>query len=391
LKGDSGPDYAYLLALVQSTPSARGAVGHAKIIRERSAQRSLIALGQHVQDAVLNIGVGNVDEILDDIERRLLRMREKRVSGPVDFTALLSHVLQSADQKYHADTQRLAGLSTGFVDLDRMTDGLEAADLVIIAGRPSMGKTAIAMNVAEHVALEEKQPVLVFSLEMSDKSLVRRMLGSCSRVDQHKLKNGRLTDDDWGRLTAGVSRLSGAPIVIEETTGLSIGELRARARRTFRRHGKLGLIIVDYLQLMAAQGETRNLALTEVSQGLKALAKEPDTPVCALSQLNRGLDARANKRPVMSDLRDSGAIEQDADKILFIYRDEEYNPDSIYKGMAEVIVGKNRNGPTGTVNLTWLRELTRFENFAGEVPRSAPRKKERGFQSKPSQAALYAD
>jgi len=243
---------------------------------------------------------------------------------------------------------------------------LQPGDLVIVAGRPSMGKTSLALNMAEHVALETGMPVGVFSMEMGASQLVMRMLGSVGKLDQHKVRTGRLADEDWRKLTDAVGRLNDAPIHIDETAALNALELRARARRLHRQYGKLGLIVVDYLQLMSAssQGENRATEISEISRGLKALAKELNVPVVALSQLNRSLEQRPNKRPVMSDLRESGAIEQDADLILFIYRDEVYNPDSSDKGKAEVIIGKQRNGPIGTVTLVFQGEYTRFANFA---------------------------
>jgi replicative DNA helicase len=247
-----------------------------------------------------------------------------------------------------------------------MTSGMQPGDLVIVAGRPSMGKTALSLNIAENVALDAGLPVAVFSMEMAATQLVLRLLGSVGRLDQHKLRTGRLLDEDWQRLTQSVGRLNEAPIHIDETPALTALEVRARSRRLHRQYGKLGLIVIDYLQLMSAssQGENRATEISEISRALKALAKELDTPVIALSQLNRSLEQRPNKRPVMSDLRESGAIEQDADVILFIYRDEVYNPDSPDKGTAEVIIGKQRNGPIGTVRLTFRGENTRFENFA---------------------------
>ena len=254
----------------------------------------------------------------------------------------------------------------GFTDLDNMTSGLQPGDLVIIAGRPSMGKTALALNIAEHVGVESGLPVGVFSMEMSGTQLAMRMLGSVGKLDQQRLRTGRLRDEDWPRLTYAVGKLNDAPIHIDETPALNSLELRARARRLHRQYGKMGLIVVDYLQLMssASQGENRATEISEISRSMKALAKELGVPLIALSQLNRSLEQRPNKRPVMSDLRESGAIEQDADLILFIYRDEVYNPDSQDKGTAEIIIGKQRNGPIGTVRLTFLGEYTRFQNHA---------------------------
>src|SRR5690606_18901431 len=240
----------------------------------------------------------------------------------------------------------------------------QPGDLIIVAGRPSMGKTAFALNIGEHVAMEVNKPVAVFSMEMSGTQLAMRMLGSIGRLDQHKVRTGRLEDEDWPRLTHALGKLNDAPIFIDETPALNSLELRARARRLYRQHGGLGLVIVDYLQLMSSisHSENRTAEISEISRSLKALAKELQVPVIALSQLNRSLEQRPNKRPVMSDLRESGAIEQDADVILFIYRDEVYNPDTPDKGIAEIIIGKQRNGPIGKVDLTFLGEFTRFEN-----------------------------
>jgi replicative DNA helicase len=280
---------------------------------------------------------------------------------------LLTRVVERIDLLYNRQGDSdVTGLATGFVDLDRMTSGLQAGDLVIIAGRPSMGKTSLSLNIAEHAALVSGLPVGVFSMEMAATQLVMRMIGSVGKLDQHKLRTGRLHDDDWQRLTHAVGKLNEAPIHIDETAALNPLELRARARRLHRQYKKLGMIVVDYLQLMSSSttGENRATELSEISRSMKSLAKELDCPVVALSQLNRSLEQRPNRRPVMSDLRESGALEQDADVILFIYRDEVYNPDTPDKGVAEVIIGKQRNGPTGTVKLAFLGEYTRFENLA---------------------------
>jgi len=276
-------------------------------------------------------------------------------------------VMERIDMLYHRDNPSdITGLATGFNDLDQKTSGLQQGDLIIVAGRPSMGKTAFALNIAEHVAVNDRLPVAVFSMEMAGSQLAMRMLGSIGRLDQMKLRTGRLTDEDWSRLTDAVGKVHDAPIHIDETPALNCLELRARARRMHRQYDGLGLVVVDYLQLMSSTsyGENRATEISEISRSLKALAKELHVPVVALSQLNRGLEQRPNKRPVMSDLRESGAIEQDADVILFIYRDEVYNPESADKGKAEIIIGKQRNGPIGTLNLTFIGEYTRFENYA---------------------------
>nr|HQU62524.1 replicative DNA helicase [Nitrosomonas sp.] len=255
---------------------------------------------------------------------------------------------------------------SGYHDLDQKTSGFQPGDLIIVAGRPSMGKTAFSLNIAEYVALELKKPVAVFSMEMGGAQLAMRMLGSVGRLDQHKVRTGRLDDDDWPKLTHALGKLNDAPIYIDESAALNALEVRARARRLYRQHNELGLIVIDYLQLMSSSspGENRATEISEISRAMKSLAKELKVPVIALSQLNRSLEQRPNKRPVMSDLRESGAIEQDADVILFIYRDEVYNPETQDKGIAEIIIGKQRNGPIGKVNLTFLGEFTRFESYA---------------------------
>jgi replicative DNA helicase len=265
------------------------------------------------------------------------------------------------------DASEVTGVSTGFTDLDSKTSGLQPGDLIIVAGRPSMGKTAFSINIAETVALEGK-PVAIFSMEMGGAQLAMRMIGSVGRLNQHTLRTGRLEDEDWSRMTHALGLLNDAPIFIDETPGLNALELRSRARRLHRQNDGLGLVVIDYIQLMSSPAgkgsENRATEISEISRSLKSLAKELHVPVIALSQLNRSLEQRPNKRPVMSDLRESGAIEQDADLILFIYRDEVYNPDTPDKGKAEIIIGKQRNGPIGSVNLTFRGEFTRFENYA---------------------------
>lgn len=312
----------------------------------------------------------NSEEMLDTAERRVFEIAEKgakRGGGFIQVKDVLSKVVDKIDTLFEQDSG-ITGLPTGFIDFDDQTSGLQPADLIIIAGRPSMGKTTFAMNIAENAAIHSKQPVAVFSMEMPADSLAMRMLSSLGRIDQHRLRTGRLNDDDWPRLTSAIALLNEAPLFIDDTGGLTPSELRARARRLKREHG-LSLIIIDYLQLMSGssngrQAENRTNEISEISRSLKALAKELNVPVIALSQLNRSLEQRPNKRPVMSDLRESGAIEQDADIIVFIYRDEVYNEDSAEKGKAEIIISKQRNGPIGTVALTFQGKYTRFENFA---------------------------
>ena len=272
------------------------------------------------------------------------------------------------DELYHREGDSdVTGVPTGFSDLDKMTSGLQKGDLVIVAGRPSMGKTAFSMNIAEYVAIEQGLPVAVFSMEMGAVQLAMRMLGSVGMLDQHRMRTGKLLAEDWPRVTHAVQKMQDAQLHIDETPALSSGEVRSRARRLARQCGTLGLIVIDYLQLMGAStsGENRATEISEISRSLKSLAKELECPVIALSQLNRSLEQRPNKRPIMSDLRESGAIEQDADLILFIYRDEVYNPDSPDKGTAEIIIGKQRNGPIGSVRMTFQGSSTRFLNFTG--------------------------
>jgi len=363
---------AYLGTLAQSTPSAHNIKRYAEIVRDRSIMRRLVQVGTEISDAALSPQGREVGQLLDEAESRVFQIAEAGSRGRQGFVpiqALLSGVMERVDHLYHQENpSEVTGIPTGFVDLDRKTSGLQPGDLIIVAGRPSMGKTALALNMAEHVALQHGGPVAVFSMEMSGPQLATRMLGSVGRLDQQKLRTGRLTDDDWHRLTTAVGKLDSAPLHIDETPALNPLELRARARRLHRQYGKLGLIVIDYLQLMSGsstyQNENRATELSEISRSMKALAKELDVPVVALSQLNRALESRNDKRPVMSDLRESGALEQDADLILFIYRDVVYNPNTAEPGKAEIIIGKQRNGPIGTVELTFLGENTRFENYA---------------------------
>ncbi len=361
---------AYLGALAQNTPTAANIRRYAEIVRERAVMRKLAQVGSEIADSAYSPMGKEAAQLLDEAESKVFAISEEGARGRQgfqDMPPLLTQVVERIDMLYNRDNPSdVTGVPTGFTDLDRMTSGLQPGDLVIIAGRPSMGKTSLAINMAEHVALEAGLPVGVFSMEMGASQLVMRMLGSVGRLDQHKVRTGRLADEDWHKLTEAVGRLNDAPLHIDETPALNALELRARARRLHRQYGKLGLIVVDYLQLMSAssQGENRATEISEISRSLKALAKELSVPVIALSQLNRSLEQRPNKRPVMSDLRESGAIEQDADVILFIYRDEVYNPDSPEKGKAEVIIGKQRNGPIGTVTMVFQGEYTRFANFA---------------------------
>ncbi len=361
---------AYIGTIVQNTPSAANIRRYAEIIRERSIMRNLAQVGAQISDSAYNPAGRSAANLLDEAESKVFEIAEEGARGKegfVDIQPLLKQVVERIEVLYNQDNPSdVTGIASGFHDLDQKTSGFQPGDLIIVAGRPSMGKTALSLNMAEHVALEINKPVAVFSMEMGGAQLAMRMLGSVGRLDQHKVRTGRLEDDDWPKLTHALGKLNDAPIYIDETAALNALELRARARRLFRQHGELGLIVIDYLQLMSSssQGENRATEISEISRSLKGLAKELKVPVIALSQLNRSLEQRPNKRPVMSDLRESGAIEQDADVILFIYRDEVYNPDTQDKGMAELIIGKQRNGPIGKVDLTFLGEYTRFESFA---------------------------
>ena len=306
-------------------------------------------------------------ELLDQAEQKVFALREtNKRGGAVEFHSMppLMDQLEKQLDYLSKNPQGLGGLETGFVDFDKKTGGLRAGDLIIIAGRPGMGKTSLAMNIAEFVAIDKKLPAAVFSMEMSAEQLAMRVISSFGRIDQQNLRTGQLTDTDWGRLSSAIGLVREAPLFIDETGALSPLELRARARRIAARHG-LSLIVIDYIQLMQVPGsENRTNEVSEISRNLKALAKELSCPIIALSQLNRGVESRDNKRPRMSDLRESGGIEQDADLVAFVYRDEYYNENSTERGVAEIIIGKQRNGPTGTVKLAFLNEMTRFESLA---------------------------
>ncbi len=360
---------AYLGMLAAETPSAANIVAYANIVRDRSVLRQLIHIGTEISDSAFSTEGRETAELLENAERRVFEIAEQRQRGQGGFSpikSLLAKAVDKIEMLYEQDGD-ITGASTGFTDLDEKTSGLQPSDLIIVAGRPSMGKTTIAMNMAENVALKSGMPVAVFSMEMPGEALAMRMMSSLGRIDQHKVRTGKLDDDDWPRLTSAINLLAETKLFIDDTPALTPTEVRSRARRLTREHGQLGLIVLDYLQLMQSpsSGENRVQQISDISRGLKALAKELNVPVIALSQLNRNLEQRPNKRPVMSDLRESGAIEQDADLIIFVYRDEVYNEDSPDKGIAEVIIGKQRNGPLGTVRLTFLGQYTRFENFAG--------------------------
>lgn len=363
----------YLGGLAQNVPSAANIRRYGEIVRERSIMRKLAEVGTDIASSAYNPTGRDAAQLLDEAESKVFEIAEAGSKGKQGFIAmppLLSQVVERIETLYARDNPSdITGTATGFTDLDRMTSGLQPGDLVIIAGRPSMGKTALAINIAENVAMDSKLAVAIFSMEMGATQLAMRMLGSVGKLNQHDLRTGRLQDDDWGRLTQALGKLNDAPIHIDESAALSALELRARSRRLHRQNKEgLGLIVVDYLQLMSSNAgrasENRATEISEISRSLKALAKELHVPVIALSQLNRSLEQRPNKRPVMSDLRESGAIEQDADLILFIYRDEVYNSDSPDKGKAEIIIGKQRNGPIGKIELAFRGEYTRFDNLA---------------------------
>ncbi len=373
IKSEQGGDLVsvdYLNSLAQNTPSAANIKGYADIVRDRSILRRLIEVSDNIVNSAFVPEGRSVRTLLDEAESRILQIGEEgsRKADYLEIEPLLRSVVARIDELYNRQGgSDITGIATGFIDLDKQTSGLQKGDLVIVAGRPSMGKTAFALNIAENVALAEGLPVVVFSMEMSGEQLASRLLGSVGRVDQSRMRTGKLQDDEWPRVTDAIARLSNTQILIDETGSLSSLELRARARRIARNFGgTLGLVVIDYLQLMSGSGsENRATEISEISRSLKSLAKELQCPVVALSQLNRGLEQRPNKRPIMSDLRESGAIEQDADLIMFIYRDEVYHPDTTTdKGMAEIIIGKQRNGPIGTVRLSWQGPYTKFDNLA---------------------------
>jgi replicative DNA helicase len=373
-KADEAGGLGYLNTLAQNTPSAANIRRYAEIVRERSVLRRLVTAGDEIATSALNPAGRDTKQILDDAESRVFRIAEEGARGRqgfIEIQPLLTKVVERIQELFErANPSDVTGVPTGFADLDSKTSGLQPGDLVIVAGRPSMGKTSFALNIGEHVAIDQGMPVAVFSMEMGASQLAVRMLSSVGRLDQQRLRTGRLQDDDWPRLTSAIQKMHEAPLYIDETPALTAIDLRARARRLSRTCGKLGLIVVDYLQLMSASasGENRATEISEISRGLKALAKELAVPVVALSQLNRTVEQRTDKRPVMSDLRESGAIEQDADVILFIYRDEVYNPDTNDKNIAEIIIGKQRNGPIGRVTLRFDGQYTKFENLARSAP-----------------------
>ncbi|MBT7877910.1 MAG: replicative DNA helicase [Gammaproteobacteria bacterium] len=357
---------AYISDLASSTPTASNIHAYAQIVRERSTVRGLISVAHEIADSGFNPDGRNSATLIDEAESKVFKISDDRPSngGPESVRPLLTRAIDRIDVLFQTKGA-LTGISSGFRDIDEMTSGLQPADLIIVAGRPSMGKTSFMMNIAESAAISGESPVLVFSMEMPSDSLVLRMLSSLGRIDQTKIRTGQLGDDDWPRLTSAVTLLNDKPLFIDDTAALSPTEIRSRARRVAREHGKLGMILLDYIQLMQVSGTSENRAgeISEISRSLKSIAKEFDCPVIAGSQLNRSLEQRPDKRPVMSDLRESGAIEQDADVIMAIYRDEVYHEDA-EKGIAEIIILKQRNGPIGRKKLAFVGPYTKFEDLA---------------------------
>lgn len=370
---DSVGGFAYLAELAKNTPSAANINAYADIVRERAVVRDMIAVANEIADAGYDPQGRTSEELLDLAESRVFQIAETRANkddGPKGIEEILSETVEKIEQLYKKPHDGVTGVSTGYQDLDRKTAGLQNSDLIIVAARPSMGKTTFAMNLCEHAAMTEQKPVLIFSLEMPANQIMMRMLASLSRVDQTRIRTGQLDDEDWARISSTMGLLMAKRnMYIDDSAGLTPTEVRSRARRVYREHGGLSLIMIDYLQLMRVPSlsDNRTLEIAEISRSLKSLAKELQVPVIALSQLNRSLEQRADKKPVNSDLRESGSIEQDADLIMFIYRDEVYNDNSDLKGVSEIIIGKQRNGPIGTVRLTFNGQWSRFDNYAGPI------------------------
>ena len=365
--------FAYLAELSKNIPSTANIMHYASLIRERAVIREMITAGNDIVSSGFTPEGRSSEELLDLAENQIFQIAERRAGagkGPQKISATLNSTLSRLEELYQSPGNGITGIDTGFVDLNVTTAGLQPSDLIIIAGRPSMGKTTFGLNICENVAMLNEKPVLIFSLEMPAEQLMTKIMSSLSRVEQNRLRTGQLDDEDWARLTSTVGMLIDKEnIYIDDSSMLTPGELRARARRLHREQGGLSLIMVDYLQLMRAPvfADNRTLEIAEISRSLKALAKELKVPVVALSQLNRSLEQRADKRPLNSDLRESGSIEQDADLIMFVYRDEVYDEHSAMKGIAEIIIGKQRNGPTGTIRLTFNGKFSRFDNYTGAV------------------------
>ncbi|WP_426358806.1 replicative DNA helicase [Pseudocolwellia sp. HL-MZ19] len=370
-KLDSAGGFVYLAEMMKNTPSAANIVAYAEIVRERAVTREMISVANEIAEAGYDTQGRSSADLLDFAETKVFAIAEKRTNkseGPASLNSVLEKTVDRIEKLCSSPTNGVTGVSTGFTDLDKMTAGLQKSDLIIIAARPSMGKTTFAMNLAENAAMTSDKPALIFSLEMPADQIMMRMLASLGRIDQTKIRTGQLQDEDWARLSSTMGLLmEKGKMFIDDAAGLTPTEVRSRARRIHRDHGGISMIMIDYLQLMRAPqfSDNRTLEIAEISRSLKALAKELEVPVVALSQLNRSLEQRADKRPINSDLRESGSIEQDADLIMFIYRDEVYNDDSEFKGMAEIILGKQRNGPIGRVPLTFQGQFSRFDNYAG--------------------------
>ncbi|HHT2833908.1 TPA: replicative DNA helicase [Klebsiella aerogenes] len=368
---DSSGGFAYLAELSKNTPSAANIRAYAEIVRERAVVRELVSAANQIADAGYTPQGRDSSSLLDMAESLIFGITEKRQkadTGPQDIGTILERTVARIETLYQNPHDGVTGLDTGFKDLNKKTAGLQPSDLIIVAARPSMGKTTFAMNLVENAAINNDKPALVFSLEMPGDQLLMRSLASLSRVDQTRIRTGQLDDEDWARISGAMGiLLENKNIFIDDSSGLTPTELRSRARRIYRDNGGLSMIMIDYLQLMRVpeMKENRTLEIAEISRSLKALAKELQVPVVALSQLNRSLEQRSDKRPVNSDLRESGAIEQDADLIMFLYRDEVYHENTDMKGIAEVIIGKQRNGPIGTVRLTFNGQYSRFDNYAG--------------------------
>jgi replicative DNA helicase len=363
--------FAYLAEIAKNTPSAANIDAYASIVRERAVVREMIGVANEIAEAGFNPEGRTSHDLLDFAESKVFKIAEQRTKssdGPQSIHNILEKTVDKIEELYQSPQDGVTGVSTGYTDLDKMTTGLQPSDLIIVAARPSMGKTTFAMNLAEHAAMTQDKPVLIYSLEMPSEQIMMRMLASLGRINQTKVRTGQLDDDDWARLSSTMGLLmEKGKMYVDDASGLTPTDVRSRARRIARDHGGISMIMVDYLQLMRVPSlsDNRTLEIAEISRSLKALAKELQCPVVALSQLNRTLEQRADKRPINSDLRESGSIEQDADLIMFIYRDEVYNEDSTEKGIAEIIIGKQRNGPIGKVRLTFQGQFSRFDNYAG--------------------------
>lgn len=368
---DTVGGFSYLVEIAKNTPSAANIGAYAEIVRERALVREMIAVANDIAESGFDPQGRNAGDLIDLAETKVFKIAESRTNaneGPQPLRYLLEETVSKIEELYKNPHNGITGVSSGYKDLDKMTAGFQPSDLIIVAARPSMGKTTLAMNLCEHAALTSDKPVLIFSLEMPSEQIIMRMLASLGRVDQTKIRTGQLDDEDWARLSSTMGMLlEKGQLYIDDSSGLTPTEVRARARRIAREHGGISMIMIDYLQLMTVPSltENRTLEIAEISRSLKSLAKELEVPVVALSQLNRSLEQRADKRPVNSDLRESGSIEQDADLIMFIYRDEVYHDDSEEKGIAEIIIGKQRNGPIGRVRLTFQGQFSRFDNYAG--------------------------